>query len=174
MKSSKNTNSRRRLLAGGFFAGITTPFIPIKWTEPVVKAVLLPAHAQTSLECQTTDVIPGMTVVCDTDVEICTIYSYQFVDGCLVRTHRDCDTPPGDNELQVGARSSQGTMSVGIFASTNGFNEQQRCFEPFEPQDRDLELPLEIGGVQYLASFTLVRSQEPPSAFVSDITVAPA
>ena len=39
---------RRQLLKLAGAAGVTTAILPTSWTKPVVKAVLTPAHAETS------------------------------------------------------------------------------------------------------------------------------
>ena len=48
-ESKPQSDSRRRLLTGLGLAA--TAGIPTRWTRPVVEAVILPAHAQTSIPC---------------------------------------------------------------------------------------------------------------------------
>jgi len=203
MKSSRNTesvsdassNSRRRLLAGGVFAGITAPFIPIKWTQPVVKAVLLPAHAQTSPSapvqtsvsgpeqppCLSTDVIPGVTLRCGAE-EFCVAYQYELQDGCLVREEIGCGTGlPGPGELRVeflklGVDSGDMVLFIRVFSASDRV--VQICdpaVDPFFPLSGvPIRRPMVVSGADYAAAFSIGRTEDPPTVFVSDITVAPA
>ncbi len=54
--------SRRNLVKGLFGAGIVSSAMPSAWVKPLVKSVILPAHAQTSTLAPGTFVFPGRSV----------------------------------------------------------------------------------------------------------------
>lgn len=57
-ENQKHT-SRRKLLAAFGVGTVATLTLPSKWKKPLVNAVVLPAHAQTSNMCMTDATIGG-------------------------------------------------------------------------------------------------------------------
>lgn len=86
-RSPEDSSSlRRRILTGGVAAGLTSIFIPAHWTRPIVQAVILPAHAQTSPSGDASgdggcrdDVFPGLEV----DVNGCSSSFESSVTGLI-------------------------------------------------------------------------------------------
>ena len=60
MKKFNETNlSRRKLLGLMAVGGAGAVAVPEQWSKPLVRSVLLPAHAQTSTVCLTDNTIGG-------------------------------------------------------------------------------------------------------------------
>ena len=58
MKSRETTNERRKVLSVISVGALATTALPNQWIAPVVNAVVLPAHAQTSM-CVTDITVGG-------------------------------------------------------------------------------------------------------------------
>lgn len=177
-------NRHRTTRRGLLVATTAVPFLPATWTAPVVQSVLLPAHAQISgppdvEECLVTDVIPRREFECS-DSETCEQFSYSLEGGCLVRTEEPCTgTEPAAGALQIvwrpGTSESPGVelgVLVQVAAEPVGVGECDSGGASTTPtQFRTIT----ISGEQYQVSFTVGRTgDDPPTFFVSDITVAPA
>ena len=64
---SRGTDStRRRILKGTGIAGAIAIFLPTSWTKPVLQAVVVPAHAQTTPGVTTTTATTATTATATT------------------------------------------------------------------------------------------------------------
>ncbi len=182
--------SRRRLLATTGALGVITVQVPSKWSKPIVDTVILPAHAQTSANCQPL-VIPGTTISCSLPAtpatEIITRYTFSFVNGCLTYQAEASDdqglvgglvpviTLTDSNVLIISElrdRWVEDRTTIMMVTSTGFSIMFQDCFDPAEPTTNET-LALTIEGVPCTASFTL-SSNSGTEATVSDIVIAPA
>lgn len=84
--SRSRSSSRRRMFKRGLKVASVVPFLPSRWSQPLVQAVVLPAHAQTSCPGAT---IQARTFLCSEYssplVALKTaLYTFSLVGGCLV------------------------------------------------------------------------------------------
>lgn len=135
--STTNPAARRRLLkcltaAGGI--AVTANQLPRRWTRPVVDAVLLPAHAQTSQACGEVECDLAISMrfsTNDDDWDLVIALNGNSLSGkggnvaCLV--HSGDRTPPGDSQTSESFRETitnpSGLLAVGnyrVFARLAG------------------------------------------------------
>lgn len=149
--------------------------LPAAWSAPVIQAVSLPAHGQTSLPCAETDTIEGESFTCE-DATTCKRLFYELEGGCLVRTEIPCEDVVTQGMIQI-AFLEQGSLGNLIVLDIKNEGEEeveiQTCINADDTLENQIFLPLTISGTPYQASFTIGRIQDPPTVFVSDITVAP-
>lgn len=180
---------RRKLLGlagGAALVGGT----PRKWSKPIVSAVVLPAHAQTSITdsavpCTATTLsLPGFTLSCG-DAMLFRVDHYVVDDSgecpviSLVRT-TDGGSGVAPGELVVFPRvdviPNAGFLSIFVGnETTDGRARSQFCDRPFPLPDSQIDLVLSItstGGVSYTVTCTL--SAAATSVTVSDIVFTPA
>lgn len=147
--------------------------LPAAWFAPTIQVVSLPVHAQTS--CLTTDTIMGRSFGCDDSGSSYTRYRFDLEDSCLVRqeiTRRNRQLP---NTIQIGFFSDDPLISVYVYTYDQNSNHvSQNCQEPApDRQSEEYSVPMVVSGVPYMATYTLGLAEDPPTVFVSDITIAP-
>ena len=174
--SSPHASARRRIIAGGVAAGAAALLtLPAQWTRPVVQAILVPAHAQSTLPVTClTDTIPGRSFNCESGPG-CFGYRYELVNGCLVRTDFMCTS--------VFASAENGEIFVRFFLvgegseialTVNFVGVQAPCSGVFiSGPGPSQSLPMSISGEPFVFSF-VIGTTATRAVFVSDITVAPA
>lgn len=90
--SSSPVPARRRIVTGGLAAGAATVLLlPGQWTRPIVQAVVLPVHAQTSGPCVSADEFVGLYC--------CTIPSFTITSCHLSSSF--FDFPPLPMEISI-------------------------------------------------------------------------
>lgn len=172
-----NFNSRRIVLRNLAFT------LPAAWSAPVIQAVSLPAHAQTS--CAETDTILGRTFACDSS-EICIQVSFSLNDGCLTRMggQKVCEGdefPPAANEILVAfgfLTSIPGRMRINIYGPDGqraGVVQDcppEEALEDFESTE-GTPFTIMVDGVEYSVDFAYGRTQSPPTIYFTDMLVTP-
>ncbi len=175
----KERNSRRAALQK------LVASVPVAWSTPVVQAICLPAHAQTTVTeppedippCATTDRVAARSLGC-TGLGSCTVYSYQLQEGCLVRTTRSCQGLLGSNEFSIEFSNNVGpellTIEIQSFFGLYTFFTQM-CNAPFpDGLLQGLPLPLLVDSVPYEASMVVGITESPATVYHGEILVAPA
>lgn len=174
----QETKQRRRILTGGVAAGASTLLLPGQWTRPVVKGVLTPVHAQTTPQqatppqdaesCPNTDTIEGVSFGCDDD-PVTFGFLYSLSNGCLTREPTTEETP---DSIVVDFQQTVNGVLLNVIVGGSGFGTTLLCDTPSDA-DTPWEEDFDVDGVPYRATFTVGRTQTPPTVFVSDILVAP-
>lgn len=101
--SEHPTSVRRRVLGSGLAAGVTSLFLPGQWTPPVVKSVLLPAHAQVSPSGCMVELPVGCEGNCSTS-RLCRLVTFSCEDNCVAFDVQqvECDPPsPSPDQIVV-------------------------------------------------------------------------
>lgn len=80
--SEHPSSVRRRVLGSGLAAGVASLFLPRQWTQPVVKSVLLPAHAQVSPSGCRVELPVGCEGDCSTS-RLCRLVTFRCEDNCV-------------------------------------------------------------------------------------------
>lgn len=156
--------------------------LPAAWSAPLIQAVSLPAHGQTSppevseTDCPTTDdtdVIEGRSFACEDSIT-CTQFVYELEGGCLTRVERSCDSDLSEELIEI--RGGRDGLNAFITVRTAGGQVEERfrtCLDSVLGESDPVSFQLMISGIPYTAEFTIGIEQDPATAFVSDIMVAP-
>lgn len=177
-------NAVKTALAGGVILAGTSA--PAQWATPLVRGVILPAHASTSSAAPISAPCSQITlqdrvVTCGGAtlqlIELCT---FSIVEGCLhvtVTEITDLDGfVPQPNQFLILITMIPGVVAVGAAGLT--FNEvwQQSC-DPITPDTSSSSKSetILVDGDEYQVEFTLTKTTtDPVSVSITNITVTPA
>lgn len=105
------SSTRRRLIQGSVLAGSALPFLPGRWSHPIVQSVVLPAHAQTSPACDHELTLRSYTISCsdpplDTNHAPLALYTFhRDSNACLTydleTVSYPLDTPIPANQFAI-------------------------------------------------------------------------
>lgn len=175
----KEWNSRRAALQK------LVASVPAAWSTPVMQTICLPAHAQTTVTgppedippCATTDRVAAQSLDC-VGLGSCTVYSYQLLNGCLVRTTRPCQGPLAANEFAIDFANgfAPGAVSIEVRATFGLYTLfLQSCGSPFPDNSfQGTQLPLLVDSVPYEVTLVVGITESPATVYHGEILVAPA
>lgn len=174
-----STPARRRAVKTGLAAGVTSLLLPGEWSRPIVQAILLPAHAQTSPPTEPEPcelILEGCTAQCQDTATSETRYTLAREDGCPVITNIETTSvPPGTNQILILCQFEHDVLVSGLIALPGGIQHQTfgvwRCGPDTAAFTGDPHPTMEIEGVPHTVQFTI--TVDPGLVTVSQVVVTP-
>lgn len=183
-----SVEERRKLLKGTLIVGgavVGAKSLPESWSRPIVDAVMLPAHAQTSplIEdnaCSSSVTLPGCTFSCsdtseDSDSKV---YTFQFDGSCLTFTEEDVFASSNSgsydpNQLGVRCGPGSGDSILALWRTVEGGPTAiQDCSDPDDGFESTTTRTMQVGGVDFDVTATTSRTET--TVAISEITVSPS